>query len=54
MIVSLSIFALTVFVVSYALSKRLSALDSGELAAYIVLIAWASLFMGLGLSRVHF
>ncbi len=50
MIASVLIFSIAVFIVSYLISKA-RAFDAGKLAAYITLVAWGSMIVGLWISR---
>ncbi len=50
MIVGVLAFSIAVFIVSYLISKA-RAFDTGKLAAYITLVAWGSMIVGLCISR---
>jgi hypothetical protein len=50
MIVGVLAFSMAVFIVSYLISKA-KTFDTGKLAAYITLVAWGSMIVGLCISR---
>ncbi|HLE42223.1 MAG TPA: hypothetical protein VI956_12045 [Nitrospirota bacterium] len=43
-------FSMAVFIFSYRISKA-KTFDAGKLAAYITLVAWGSMIVGLCISR---
>jgi hypothetical protein len=51
MIVGVLVFSIVVSAMSYLITKP-KALDRGQLALYITLIAWGSLLFGLCLPRM--
>ncbi len=51
MIAGVLVFSAIVVIISILIIKRLRKIDSAEIATYVVVIAWGSLFWGLLLSK---
>jgi len=52
MLLSILIFSVAVFFVSFLISKRYSVFDRTEIATYMVIIAWGSLLFGLFIPKL--
>lgn len=51
MIAGVLVFSVIVVIIAALIIKRLGKIDSAEMATYVVIIAWGSLFWGLLLSK---
>ncbi len=51
LIAGVLIFSIVVFILSAVISKRREKMDRAEMATYILLIAWASLLLGIALMK---
>ncbi|HMK60085.1 MAG TPA: hypothetical protein VK452_02930 [Dissulfurispiraceae bacterium] len=51
MIVSILIFGLLIFTVTFLISKRSVVCERSEIATYLSVIAWGSMVFGLYISR---
>ena len=51
MILGILLFAVVVVIIDALIFRRYEKMDKAEIATYIVLIAWGSLFWGLVLSK---